>query len=152
MKIYLASDHAGFYLKEKVKENFLNRGFLVEDFGAKNFEQDDSYVDFVSACVKQYIHNTNGDTKLGVAIVFGGSGTGEAIVANRIRGARAVVYNNPNMEIVKLSREHNNCNVLSVGARFVEEKDLLEAVKVFMSTPFQGGRHAGRVFKIDMIQ
>lgn len=152
MIIYLASDHAGFYLKEKVKQDFTDRGFLVEDFGAKNFEEEDNYVEIIAPCVKKYIKDTGGDTKKGFCIIFGGSGTGEAIVANRERFARAVVCNSPNLELVKLGRSHNNCNVLSFGARFVDTKTCLEAVKVFMTTPFEAGRHAGRVLKIDMLQ
>lgn len=152
MRIYLASDHAGFFLKEKVKQNFLDRGFLVEDFGAKNFDEVDDYTDFIHPCVSKYIKDTGGDTKRGFCFVFGGSGTGEAIVANRIRFARAVVCNSSNLEIIKLGREHNNCNVLSFGARFIDEKTCLEASKVFMTTGFEGGRHAKRVLKIDMLQ
>jgi ribose 5-phosphate isomerase B len=150
MIIYLASDHAGYFLKERIKQEYLDKGFLVEDFGAKNFDEVDDFPDFVSPCVKKFIATTNGDTKKGIAIVFGGSGTGEAIVANRIRGARAVVLNSTNMEIIKLSRAHNNANVLSVGARFVTESQCLEAIKVFTTTLFDGGRHSKRVLKMDL--
>jgi ribose 5-phosphate isomerase B len=152
MKIYLASDHAGFYLKEIIKQDFLSRGFLVEDFGAKNFKEDDDYPDYIYPCVKDFIKNTNGDTKKGVCIVLGGSGTGEAIVANKVRGARTVTLNNSNLEIIKLGRLHNNANVLSIGARFVEEKIVNEAIKIFMTTQFEGGRHKQRILKIDMLQ
>ena len=152
MQIYLASDHAGFYLKEKVKDDFLNRGFLVEDFGAKNFDQADDYPDFIYPCVKTYIQKTNGDTNKGIAIIFGASGTGEGIVADKVRGGRCVVYNGNSSELVRLGRAHNNCNVLSIGARFVSEKECLEAIKIFMTTQFEGGRHQARVLKIDMLQ
>lgn len=152
MIIYLATDHAGFLLKEKVKENLLDRGFLIEDFGASKFVSDDDYPDYVYPCVKNMVKNTMGDTKKGFAIVFGGSGTGEAIVSNRVRGARAVVLNSSNIEIIKVARQHNNANVLSVGARFIDVKTLLEAVKVFMTTQFEGGRHGKRILKIDMLQ
>ena len=165
MKIYLASDHAGFYLKERVKGYFDSKGFVVEDFGANHFNESDDYPDFIYPCLKQYIRETNGDFSKGFCIIFGGSGTGEAIVANRVRGARAVVFNhsenenNKNisnnisngLEIVKLGRLHNNCNVLSVGARFVNEEQILEAIKIFQTTQFEGGRHAKRVFKIDFL-
>lgn len=154
MQIYLASDHAGFYLKEKVKEDLKARGFLVEDFGAKNFDEKDDYPDFIYPCVKKFMQVTNGDPRRGIAIVFGGSGTGEAICANKVRGARALICNNNlnNFEIVKLGRQHNNANVLSCGARFITEKEALEAIKIFMTTPFEGGRHQTRVMKIDMLQ
>ena len=151
MQIFLASDHAGFYLKEKIKEYFLEKGYLVEDFGANNFNNQDNFPDFIYPCVKKYIERTNGDIKRGIAIVFGGSGTGEAIVANKVRGARAVVYNGNSLEIVKLGRMHNNANILSIGARFVSEKDCIEAVKIFMTTQFEDGRHVKRVLAMDML-
>lgn len=152
MQIYLASDHAGFYLKEKLKADLLARGFLVQDFGAMNFEQSDDYPDFIFPCIKQMVKETGGNPGKGLAIIFGGSGTGEAIVANRVRGGRAVVFNHDNFEIVRLGRGHNNANVLSIGARFVSEKECLEAVKIFMTTTFEAGHHAKRVLKLDMIQ
>jgi ribose 5-phosphate isomerase B len=151
MQIFLASDHAGFFLKEKVKEDLKNRGFLVEDFGASQFNEADNYPDFILPCVQKYISKTNGDIKRGIAIIFGGSGTGEAILANKVRGAKTVVFNGNSLEIVKLGRAHNNANVLSIGARFVKEEDATEAIKVFMSTPFEGGRHAKRVLALDML-
>jgi ribose 5-phosphate isomerase B len=153
MQVYLASDHAGFYLKEKIREDFLAKGFLVEDFGAKNFDQKDDYPDFIYPCVKKFMQVTNGDPRRGITIVFGGSGTGEGIVADKVRGARTVVFNNEsNLEIVRLGRADNNCNVLSVGARFVSQTKCLEAIKIFMTTQFEGGRHQTRVMKIDMLQ
>jgi ribose 5-phosphate isomerase B len=152
MKIYLASDHAGFYLKEIVKAHLQTRGFLVEDFGANVFKDGDDYPEYVFSCIKAYMNRENGDIKKGWAIIFGGSGTGEAIVANRQRGVRAVVCNSNNLDIVRLGRAHNNVNVLSVGARFVDEKTCLEAIKIFMTTPFEGGRHAKRILQIDMLQ
>ncbi len=151
MQIFLSSDHAGFYLKEKVKENFLEKGYLVEDFGANNFNENDNFPDFIYPCVKKFMEKTNGEIKRGVAIIFGGSGTGESIVANKIRGAKAVVYNGNSLEIVKLGRMHNNTNVLSIGARFVNEKEVFEAIKIFMTTQFEGGRHTKRVLTMDML-
>jgi len=151
MIIYLASDHAGYFLKEKTKQEYLDKGFVVEDFGAKNFDEVDDYPDFVAPCVKKFMAITNGDVKKGVCILFGGSGTGEAIVANRVRGARAVVFNSNNLEILKLAREHNNANILSVGARLVSEKDFSEGLRVFTTTPFQGERHSKRILKIDLL-
>lgn len=94
MKIYLATDHAGFYLKEIIKADLINRGFVVEDFGALTYEAADDYPDLILPGVKQYIlGETNGDFTKGFCIILGGSGTGEAIVANRVKGARAVVCN-----------------------------------------------------------
>jgi len=154
MKIYLATDHAGFYLKEIIKADLVSRGFVVEDFGAHNFNQADDYPDFIYPCVKQYIKDTGGNFTKGFCIVLGGSGTGEGIVANRVKGARAFVFNGKtkeSLELVKLGRLHNNTNILSIGARFVEEKQVFEAIKVFQTTQFEGGRHQRRVFKIDYL-
>jgi ribose 5-phosphate isomerase B len=155
MKIYLATDHAGFYLKEIVKSDLEARGFVVEDFGATSYGASDDYPDFIFPCVKQYIKETGGNFEKGFCIILGGSGTGEAIVANRIKGVRAVVCNQKDissaLEIVKLGRQHNNANVLSIGARFLDEKQALEAIKTFQTTLFEGGRHQKRVFKIDYL-
>jgi ribose 5-phosphate isomerase B len=154
MKIYLATDHAGYYLKEIVKADLVDRGFVVEDFGAHSFNQTDDYPDLIYPCVKQYIKETSGNFEKGFCIILGGSGAGEAIVANRIRGVRAVVINGKtqdNLDIVRLERQHNNANALSIGARFVDEKQALEAIKIFQTTQFEGGRHQTRVFKIDYL-
>ncbi len=155
MKIYLAADHAGFYLKEIIKADLVNRGFVVEDFGATSFNEGDDYPDLIFPCIKQYMNDTRGNFEKGYAIVLGGSGTGEAIVANRVKGARAVVCNQKDLgnalEIVKLGREHNNANVLAFGARFVDDQQAKEAIKIFQTTQFAGGRHHTRVFKIDFL-
>lgn len=155
MKIYLATDHAGYYLKEIVKADLLNRGFVVEDFGAHSFNQADDYPDFIYPCIKQYIKDTGGNFGKGFCVIFGGSGTGEAMVGNRVKGARAVVCNQKDLsnalEIVKLGRLHNNANVLSFGARFINEGQALEIIKTFQTTSFEGGRHQSRVFKIDYL-
>jgi ribose 5-phosphate isomerase B len=155
MKIYLATDHAGFELKEKIKQDLIARGFVVEDFGAHQYEAADDYPDFIFPCVKQYMKETSGDFAKGFCIILGGSGTGEAIVANRVKGARAVVCNQKDLknasEIIKLGRQHNNANVLSFGARFIDENNALEIIKFFQTTQFEGGRHQKRVFKIDYL-
>lgn len=155
MKIYLATDHAGFYLKEIIKADLISRGFVVEDFGANSFSESDDYPDFIHPCVKQYVKDTGGNFAKGFCVIFGGSGTGEAIVANRVKGARAVVCNQKDLEnaleIVKLGRQHNNANVLSFGAKFVTDKQALEIIKTFQTTQFEGGRHQTRVFKIDYL-
>jgi ribose 5-phosphate isomerase B len=155
MKIYLATDHAGFELKEKIKKDLISRGFVVEDFGAAQYDAADDYPDFILPCVKQYMKETGGNFEKGLAIVLGASGTGEAIAANRVKGARAVVCNQKDLEnaqeIVKLGRLHNNANVLSFGARFVTEQQALEIIKTFQTTSFEGGRHQKRVFKIDYL-
>jgi ribose 5-phosphate isomerase B len=149
MKIYLAADHAGYELKEKIKTDLQNKGYDVKDFGANVYDADDDYPDYIAPCVVELLNDTDGNPENGVGIVFGGSGTGEAIVANKVSGARAVVYNGNLIEIVKLGRLHNNANVLSIGARFVKEEDVFEAIKIFLETKFEGGRHERRVEKIE---
>ncbi len=154
MKIYLATDHAGYYLKEIIKADLIKRGFVVEDFGASSFKEDDDYPDFIYPCVKQYIKDTGGNFEKGFCIILGGSGTGEAIVVNRVKGVRAVILNGKtqeSLELVKLGRQHNNANVLSIGARYADEKQVLEAIKIFQTTQFEAGRHQRRVFKIDYL-
>ena len=149
MKIYLATDHAGFELKEKVKTDLQNKGYEIKDFGAFTYDASDDYPDFIAPCIIDLIEKTGGDTEKGMAIIFGGSGTGEGIVANKVSGARCVIYNGNPFEIVKLGRLHNDANVLSVGARFVEEGNMFEVIKIFLETKFEGGRHEKRIEKIE---
>ncbi len=144
MKIFLASDHAGFELKEKVKEFLKSEGYEVEDMGANTFDKDDDYPDFISKAAEAVSKNP-GDK----AIVLGGSGQGEAIVANKFPLVRAAVYYGGSMDIIKLSRKHNDANIFSLGARFLTEKEAFEAVKMFLEIPFTGEeRHVRRIEKI----
>ena len=147
MKIYLGGDHAAFPLKEKIKEYLKGGlGYEVEDKGAFNFDGLDDYPDFI----KPVAHAVASDPENSRGIVMGGSGQGEAIVANRFRGVRAAVYYGGPEEIIKLSREHNDANILSVGARFVSENDIMRAVKLWLETQFPGEeRHKRRIAKID---
>ncbi len=155
MKILISSDHAGFELKEKLKAFLNDLGYKIKDFGAYIFNENDDYPDFVKPLAKEISENS-GD----LGIILGGSGQGEAICANRFKGVRAVVFNGqykpvdgrevPN-EIV-LSREHNNANVLSLGARFLSFDEAKEAVMLWLKTPFSGdGRHVRRINKIDSV-
>ena len=115
MKIYLGSDHAGFQLKEEVKKFLLEKGYSVEDKGAFQYQAEDDYPDFirpVAEAVAKDPENSRG-------IIFGGSGQGEAICANRVKGVRAAVYYGGTVHIVELSREHNNLKILSLGARIL---------------------------------
>lgn len=144
MIIYLAADHAGFELKEKVKKFLKDLEYGVQDFGAKVFDSNDDYPDFmhrVGEAVSADPENCRG-------IVFGGSGQGEAMVVNRYKGVRAAVYYGGSMDIVKLSREHNDANVLSLGARFLKEEEALKAVQLWLTTDFSGEeRHRRRISK-----
>ncbi len=146
MKIYFATDHAGFELKNILVEYVKTLGFDVEDCGAKSFDKEDDYPDFIKLAAKA----VSSDPVNSKAIVLGGSGQGEAIVSNRFPGVRAVVYYGKNLEIIKLSREHNDANVLSLGARFLTDDEAKEAVKLWLDTPFSHEeRHARRIYKID---
>ena len=157
MTIYLATDHAGFELKEKVKDWLVKNGYEVKDFGAFKLDEKDDYPDFVKKAAEAVAECEKGKiatAPLGPrndgcrAIVFGGSGQGEAMVANRYKGVRAAVVYKYDEDIVKLSREHNNANILSFGARFIKEKDAFEAVKLWLETPFSGDeRHQRRLDK-----
>ena len=146
-KIYLGGDHAAFPLKEKIKE-YLKRdlGYEVEDKGAFNFDGFDDYPDYIKP-VARAVASDPGNNR---GIVMGGSGQGEAIVANRFKGVRTAVFYGGPEEIIKLSREHNDANILSIGARFVSENDIMRAVKLWLETPFSGEeRHKRRIAKID---
>ena len=141
--IVLATDHAGFELKEHVKRFLIEKGYNIKDFGALKYDGLDDYPDFILPAAK-YIS----EHKL-VGIIFGGSGQGEAMAANRIKGIRAAVfYNGPN-EIVELSRLHNNANILSIGARFIGNLEVEKVIELWLSTDFEYGRHEKRINKLD---
>ena len=143
--VYLGADHAGFELKEEIKKFLLKLGLDVEDKGAMALDLNDDYPDFVRPVAKAVAQ----DPERNRGIVLGGSGQGEAIVSNRFKGVRAAVYYGGNLDIVKLSRQHNDANVLALGARFLTKDEAIEAVKLWIGTPFEGGRHELRVLKID---
>ena len=141
--IVLATDHAGFELKEHVKRFLIKKGYDIKDFGALEYDGLDDYPDFILPAAK-YISKH----KL-IGIIFGGSGQGEAMAANRIKGIRAAVfYNGPN-EIIELSRLHNNANILSIGARFVSSQEVEKVIELWLSTDFEEGRHEKRINKLD---
>lgn len=144
--IYLAADHAGFELKEEMKEYLIVQGMQIEDLGAFECNLDDDYPDFVVSVAKKVAESPDQNR----GIVLGGSGQGEAIVSNRFKGVRAVVYYGGNLDIVKLSRQHNNANILALGARFLSREQAIEAVKVWLETSFEGGRHERRIKKIEI--
>lgn len=145
--IYLGADHAGFELKEKIKEWLAEWGYEFEDMGANEYDENDDYPDFIRPAAKTVAH----DPENARAIVLGGSGQGEAMVANRYRGVRAAVYYGGSDEIIKLSREHNDANVLSLGARFLNEEEAKKAVKLWLETEFTGAdRHVRRINKTDV--
>jgi ribose 5-phosphate isomerase B len=152
MKILFATDHAGFELKEKLILYVKELGYEVEDHGAFEYDEGDDYPDSISKVASEISQNPDGV----MGIILGGSGQGEAIVANRYSNVRAIVFNGqcevpsekvPN-EIV-ISREHNDANILSLGARFLTEKSAKEAVRLWLETPFsKEERHVRRIAKI----
>ncbi|OIO31263.1 ribose-5-phosphate isomerase [Candidatus Nomurabacteria bacterium CG1_02_43_90] len=148
MKLYIGTDHAGFELKEELVSFLRVEGHEVEDMGAHTFEALDDYPDFIRPVAEAVA-----DDITSRGIILGGSGQGEAMCANRIKGARAAVYYGGTVDIAILSREHNDANILSLGARFVEMDEAKEVVRVWLETPFSGeGKHARRIAKIDNTQ
>ncbi len=161
MKIYLGADHAGFELKEHIKHWLKSGGYEVSDEGAFNYSPEDDYPDYMKIVALQVASVTHAR-----GLLFGGSGQGEAMVANRIAGIRACVYyggvspkgevdvsglhSDSPLEILKLSRLHNDANILSLGARFLNTSEAEEAVSLWLKTPFTGdARHVRRIKKID---
>ncbi|MBI2576139.1 RpiB/LacA/LacB family sugar-phosphate isomerase [Candidatus Woesearchaeota archaeon] len=143
--IFFGTDHAGYKLKEALKGFLSKQGYSIKDFGAFSEESVD-YPDFISPVAKAVAKNPSGSR----GIILGGSGQGEAITANRVKGVRAAVFYGGPEKIIILSREHNDANILSLGARFVAEKQAQKAVKLWLETPFPGEeRHKRRIKKID---
>ena len=159
MTIYLATDHAGFELKEKIKAYLIEKKFTVKDCGATSFVPSDDYPDYISLAATAVAKSPKD-----FGIIFGGSGQGEAMVANRFHGVRATVFYGPEKmlastngesvestdpyEIIRLSREHNNANMLSIGARFVSFEEAKEAVSLWLRTGFpKNERHLRRIKK-----
>ncbi len=144
MKIYFASDHAGFELKEKLKEFLKEKGYEVEGLGDFVYDEQDDYPDFILKAAQAVAENEGSK-----GIVLGGSGQGEAIAANKVKGVRAVVYYGGPEEIIKLSRKHNDANILSLGARFLSEEEAKKAVELWLKTDFsEEERHKRRIKKI----
>lgn len=144
MRILLAADHAGFELKEAVKKTLLGKGYDVVDKGAFAPNPEDDYPDFVQAAAREISHSPEDR-----AVIFGGSGQGEAMAANRFPHVRAAVFYGGSNKIIKLSREHNNANVLSLGARFVQGDEAMEAILLWLDTHFSGdARHVRRINKL----
>jgi ribose 5-phosphate isomerase B len=141
MKIGIGSDHAGFRYKELLKAHLAASGHEVEDFGTHSAEAVDYpvYIRPVAEAVAR------GECERG--IVLGGSGNGEAIVANRVPGIRCIIA--WNVESARLGRAHNHSNVLSIGERMVSESEAIAILDTWLSTPFDGGRHQHRIELID---
>ena len=137
MKVALGTDHAGFRYKEKVKELLTSLGHEVKDFGTFSEEPVD-YPLFIRPAAEAVARS---ECERG--IVFGGSGNGEAMVANKVHGVRCALCWSE--ESARLSRQHNDANVLSIGQRMISEELALNIVRIWLETPFDGGRHERRV-------
>jgi ribose 5-phosphate isomerase B len=141
MKIVIGSDHAGFAYKERIKKMLLDAGHEVRDFGTHS-EEPCAYPLLIRPVAEAV---AAGQFERG--IVLGGSGNGEAIVANRVRGVRCGLA--WDLRSARLCREHNDANVLSLGQRMMAIEEALEIVELWLATPFKGGRHAERIRMID---
>jgi len=160
LNVYFAADHAGFALKNALIEHVRMLGYKAEDVGASTLDPEDDYPDFVTTLARHVADeppNARG-------IIVGGSGQGEAMCANRVKGIRAAVFygsmcvtaaldreggrSEDGFDVVRLSRRHNDANVLSIGARFVSGDEADEAVRIFLETLFsESPRHTRRLAK-----
>ena len=148
MTIHLAADHAGFEHKKAVVEWLQSEGFKVADHGASTHDEQDDFPDYISLAAAVISKNP----ALDKAIIFGGSGQGEAMVANRFSHVRATVLYSDNSDIVTLSREHNDANVLSIGARFISIADTKKMIWLWLHTsPLADEKYARRNHKIENI-
>jgi ribose 5-phosphate isomerase B len=141
MKIALGTDHAGFQYKEKVKQLLISLGHEIKDVGTFSEEPVD-YPLFIRPAAEAV---ASGECERG--FVFGGSGNGEAMVANKVHGVRCALCWNE--EVARLSRQHNDANVLSLGQRVIPEEMAMKIVRIWLDTPFEGGRHVRRVEQVN---
>lgn len=161
MKIYIGSDHVGFEIKEKLKNYFNELGHEMVDMGALKYDAADDYPDFIRPVAEAVAKDK--DSR---GIILGGSGQGEAMCANRVPGVRAALFYGEalpkeaidikgeksvdSFEIIKLSRVHNDANVLSLGVRFLSLDEIKFAIELFLATKFEGEeRHLRRIKKLD---
>ncbi len=162
MKVYFAADHAGFALKEALMASVQKAEFEIEDCGAFTFDKDDDYPGFIAAAARALSRDASAglDSR---AIVIGASGQGEAIVANRFKSVRCALYYGPagtnqtdvggkELDMLSSTREHNNANALSLGARFLDANEASKVVVDWLKKPFSGEeRHLRRIGQIDEV-
>ncbi len=144
MRIAMGCDHAGYPLKEALKIFLSEEGHEVEDFGTDSEEMVD-YPDFCAAAARAVV-----DGRADRGIVLGGSGQGEQLAANKVRGSRTALCND--LYLAELSRRHNDANVLAMGGRIVAVALAKEIVRLWLATPFEGGRHARRLEQVAEIE
>jgi ribose 5-phosphate isomerase B len=156
-EICIGADHAGFELKQELVSYLKAEGYTVTDFGAEKLDSEDDYPAILAPLGMTLAMKP----EKSIGVVIGGSGTGEAIVMNRFPGVRSAVFygevkstdGKDGFDIIRLAREHNDANVLSIGARFVSVDTAKKAVKIFLETPFSAeDRHARRIAEIDEIE
>ena len=145
--IFVASDHEGLELKKKIVDHLTSKGLGVQDVGPFEFHKDDDYPNFIYPCAVKVAQDANNR-----GIVLGLTGNGEAMVANKVKGIRAAVYNANNLKIAELSRRHNDANMLSLGAGFLSTEEALQAIDVWLATAFEGGRHERRIEEITSLE
>ncbi len=156
MKIFIGTDHAGYVLKERLLTSLKVAGHEIVDKGAYEYNEHDDYPDFVIPVAEE----VSKDPENVKGIIIGATGQGEAIAANKLPNVRAVVYYgegkcvvDDEANIIVRSREHNNSNILSLGARFLSDEQMMSAVDLWLNTPYSGSeRHVRRLMKIDKIQ
>ena len=161
MKIALSTDHAGYEALQQLKQFLSEQGHECLDFGPQSFDPTDDYPDFIGPAAQAV---ANGDCQVG--IIFGRSGQGEAMAANRVKGARCAVFYSPAVaqnaisdtdslsddpyEILKLTRQHNHANMLSLSGRFLSSEQVHQAAQIWLETPYSDDeRHVRRVRKLD---
>ena len=142
MKVSLGSDHAGFKMKEAIKNHLKSRGYEIVDFGTDGEDAVD-YPDYWRPAAESV---AKGESHCG--IVFGGSGNGEAMVANKVKGIRCGLC--WNTESARLTKEHNDANMISIGGRMVSVTEAIKIVDTWLDAEFQGGRHQARIDKIEI--
>ena len=145
MKIAVASDHAGFVLKQEVADHLRAGGHEILDMGTHSEQPPVDYPVYCAACARAVVR---GEAEMGV--VVGGSGQGEQLAANKVHGARAALCHDE--WTARFARLHNNANVLALGARVVAAVYAFDIADVFFSTPFEGGRHVARIEQIAAIE
>ncbi|TAL49194.1 RpiB/LacA/LacB family sugar-phosphate isomerase [Patescibacteria group bacterium] len=152
MKIFIGTDHAGLAQKEKIIEYLRENGYEVIDQGAQEYDENDDYPDYVIPVAREVSRNPQGVR----GIILGGSGQGEAMCANRFPHVRAALFYGSRISLtssitnLEVSRQHNDANILAIGSRFVTDDEAVQAVRVWLDTPFSNGeRHKRRLGKIE---
>lgn len=165
MKVYLATDHTGFELKEKIKSYLTKNGYEIEDYGAFKLNNDDDYPDFISKAAEKVAK----DPENSRGIILGGSGQAEMMLANKFKGVRCALFysavapiraadvtgrmSTDPYEMIRLTREHNDANMLSLGIRFITDDEAIKVVTQWLNEPFPGDeRHTRRINKIKEIE